>query len=48
VYLKKLVWYNNWCGELDGTEVDSRTTEWIKMRDLEYQVGTKPAERGRC
>ena len=48
VYLKKLVWYNNWCGELEGTEVDGRTTEWIKMRDLEYQVGAKRTERGCC
>ncbi len=48
VYLKKLVWYNNWCGELEGTEVDGRTTEWIKMRDLEYQVGAKRTGRGRC
>jgi hypothetical protein len=47
-YLKKLTWYNNWCGELEGTEVDGRTIEWVKMRDLEYQVGTKRAERGRC
>jgi len=38
VYLKKLVWYHNWCGELEGTEVDGRTTEWNKMCDLEYQV----------
>jgi len=37
-YLKKLVWYNNWCGELDGPEVDGRTAEWVRMRDLEYRV----------
>ena len=47
-YLKKLVWYNNWCGELEGTEVDGRTTEWIKMRDLEYQVGATRTGRGCC
>ena len=37
-YLKKLAWWNNWCSELEGTEVDGRTAEWIRMRDLEYRV----------
>jgi len=44
-YLKKLLWYNNWCGELEGTEVDGRTTEWVMMRELEHKVGAKRAER---
>ena len=44
-YLKKLLWYNNWCSELEGTEVDGRTTEWLNMREVEYQVDAKRAER---
>ena len=44
-YLKKLLWYNNWCSDLEGTEVDGRTTEWINMREVEYQVDAKRAER---
>ena len=48
VYLKKLVWYNSWCSELEGTEVDGRTTEWVKMRELEYQVCAKHTGRGPC
>ena len=47
-YLKKLVWYNNWCAELEGAEVDGRTAEWVRMRDLEHQVCVRCAERGRC
>ena len=47
-YLKKLAWYHNWCGELDGDAVDGRTAEWIRMREIEYQVCAERAEGGHC